>query len=167
MRTLLLLVTTLFASRATGDATIGTVIAPDRDGDGVPNSADLCPDDPEDKDGFEDEDGCPDPDYDDCFGCIGAFIYFRPNQSKLLPVYHAGLERLAAELRKEPKIRLVAVRVHTGSGGEPLARVRAKIVRDYLVGRGIGARRLAIRVVADDKQFVDFRILNPKPEMGG
>ena len=37
---------------------------PDRDGDGILDSDDECPDDPEDKDGFEDLDGCPDPDND-------------------------------------------------------------------------------------------------------
>jgi outer membrane protein OmpA-like peptidoglycan-associated protein len=36
----------------------------DRDGDGIPDSVDKCPDQPEDKDGFQDEDGCPDPDND-------------------------------------------------------------------------------------------------------
>lgn len=36
----------------------------DRDGDGILDDVDECPDDPEDKDGFEDEDGCPDPDND-------------------------------------------------------------------------------------------------------
>jgi outer membrane protein OmpA-like peptidoglycan-associated protein len=36
----------------------------DRDGDGIPDSADRCPDQAEDKDGFEDADGCPDPDND-------------------------------------------------------------------------------------------------------
>jgi hypothetical protein len=32
----------------------------DRDGDGIPNALDKCPDQPEDKNGFEDSDGCPD-----------------------------------------------------------------------------------------------------------
>jgi len=36
----------------------------DRDRDGVPDRLDRCPDDPEDRDGFEDDDGCPDPDND-------------------------------------------------------------------------------------------------------
>lgn len=36
----------------------------DRDADGVIDLKDKCPDEPEDKDGFEDEDGCPDPDND-------------------------------------------------------------------------------------------------------
>jgi OOP family OmpA-OmpF porin len=37
---------------------------PDRDGDGIPDDVDKCPDQPEDKDGFQDEDGCPDLDND-------------------------------------------------------------------------------------------------------
>jgi hypothetical protein len=36
----------------------------DSDRDGTRDSEDLCPGDPEDKDGFEDIDGCPDPDND-------------------------------------------------------------------------------------------------------
>ncbi|MBX3249513.1 MAG: OmpA family protein [Myxococcales bacterium] len=36
----------------------------DRDGDGIPDELDACPDEPEDLDGFEDEDGCPDLDND-------------------------------------------------------------------------------------------------------
>ena len=37
----------------------------DRDGDGLVDAADLCPDLPEDCDGYHDEDGCPDKDNDD------------------------------------------------------------------------------------------------------
>ncbi|WNG49257.1 OmpA family protein [Archangium minus] len=36
----------------------------DSDGDGVTDNVDKCRDQPEDKDGFQDEDGCPDPDND-------------------------------------------------------------------------------------------------------
>lgn len=36
----------------------------DRDADGVPDVRDRCPDEPEDQDGFQDDDGCPDPDND-------------------------------------------------------------------------------------------------------
>ncbi len=36
----------------------------DRDRDGIVDELDRCPDDPEDKDGFEDQDGCPDDDND-------------------------------------------------------------------------------------------------------
>ena len=37
----------------------------DKDGDGIPDDVDQCPEDAEDKDGFEDSDGCPDVDNDD------------------------------------------------------------------------------------------------------
>jgi len=49
-------------------AFLGFVFEPsvgDRDGDGVKDDVDQCPDTPEDRDGFHDEDGCPDPDNDD------------------------------------------------------------------------------------------------------
>ena len=42
-----------------------TEIASDLDGDGVPDKDDGCMNDPEDSDGFEDEDGCPDTDNDE------------------------------------------------------------------------------------------------------
>lgn len=48
-------------------AVLGFVFEPsigDRDGDGYKDDEDQCPDEPEDFDGFEDEDGCPDPDND-------------------------------------------------------------------------------------------------------
>jgi outer membrane protein OmpA-like peptidoglycan-associated protein len=46
---------------------VGFIFEPsigDRDGDGIKDDLDQCPDEPEDKDGFKDEDGCPDPDND-------------------------------------------------------------------------------------------------------
>ncbi len=36
----------------------------DSDGDGLQDDADKCPNDPEDRDGFQDADGCPEPDND-------------------------------------------------------------------------------------------------------
>ncbi len=44
--------------------TQGCPVAKDTDGDGIPDDIDRCPLDPEDKDGFQDEDGCPDADND-------------------------------------------------------------------------------------------------------
>jgi len=48
-------------------AFVGFVFEPsigDRDGDGIKDDLDKCPDEREDFDGFEDEDGCPEPDND-------------------------------------------------------------------------------------------------------
>jgi outer membrane protein OmpA-like peptidoglycan-associated protein len=44
--------------------TQGCPVAKDSDGDLVPDDIDRCPQDPEDKDAFQDEDGCPDADND-------------------------------------------------------------------------------------------------------
>jgi outer membrane protein OmpA-like peptidoglycan-associated protein len=55
------------AEAADGRAMIGFIYEPsigDRDGDGYKDDVDQCPDEPEDFDGFKDEDGCPDPDND-------------------------------------------------------------------------------------------------------
>ena len=46
---------------------VGFIFEPsigDRDGDGFKDDVDKCPDEPEDFDGFQDKDGCPDPDND-------------------------------------------------------------------------------------------------------
>jgi OOP family OmpA-OmpF porin len=51
-------------------AIVGVAWSPashDMDGDGIPDSRDECPRLPEDLDGFEDEDGCMDPDNDNDF----------------------------------------------------------------------------------------------------
>ncbi len=42
----------------------GFILKQDNDHDGIMNKVDKCPDAAEDKDGFEDSDGCPDPDND-------------------------------------------------------------------------------------------------------
>jgi outer membrane protein OmpA-like peptidoglycan-associated protein len=43
---------------------VAPTVPPDTDHDGIPDKVDKCPTEPEDKDGFEDADGCPDPDND-------------------------------------------------------------------------------------------------------
>ncbi|MEO8840141.1 MAG: hypothetical protein ABI591_14420, partial [Kofleriaceae bacterium] len=51
----------------TADKELGTArrrIVGDADRDGIPDDVDKCPNQAEDKDGFQDEDGCPDPDND-------------------------------------------------------------------------------------------------------
>ena len=57
----------------------------DRDGDDVVDELDLCPDDPEDIDGYEDEDGCPDPDNDQD-GIVDVFDKC-PNQPEVINGY--------------------------------------------------------------------------------
>jgi hypothetical protein len=49
---------------ATSAPVIPEPTASDYDGDGIAGDNDACPDDPEDFDGFQDADGCPEPDND-------------------------------------------------------------------------------------------------------
>ncbi|HJZ84977.1 MAG TPA: transporter, partial [Polyangia bacterium] len=56
-----------YGAASGGRVFVGFIFEPaigDRDGDGIKDDVDQCPDDPEDFDDFEDEDGCPDPDND-------------------------------------------------------------------------------------------------------
>ena len=43
-----------------GEPAASATLPPDADGDGVPDADDRCPGEPEDRDGTEDDDGCPD-----------------------------------------------------------------------------------------------------------
>jgi len=49
----------------TGASPYGQLAPQDRDGDGIADAGDSCPDVPEDFDGFKDDDGCADPDNDE------------------------------------------------------------------------------------------------------
>jgi large repetitive protein len=50
--------------RVLAGASFRLLRSPDADGDGVVDRGDRCPNDPEDRDDFEDTDGCPEPDND-------------------------------------------------------------------------------------------------------
>jgi len=55
----------LFVGATKHFPTTAPVLVPDKDGDGVHDSDDQCPEAVEDQDGFRDEDGCPDLDNDE------------------------------------------------------------------------------------------------------
>ena len=52
------------AQKLSGPDVCGSAPGGDADRDGIPDAVDKCPNEPEDKDGFEDADGCPDLDND-------------------------------------------------------------------------------------------------------
>jgi outer membrane protein OmpA-like peptidoglycan-associated protein len=56
--------TALTGCPGTGPGAVEPGATGDADGDGVAGAAELCPTEAEDPDGFDDEDGCPDPDND-------------------------------------------------------------------------------------------------------
>jgi OOP family OmpA-OmpF porin len=53
-----------FGGEASGPMPPPSPLVKDTDRDDIPDNIDKCPTEPEDKDGFQDDDGCPDPDND-------------------------------------------------------------------------------------------------------
>lgn len=157
----------------------------DRDGDGITDDRDRCPDDPEDRDGFEDSDGCPDPDNDrdgipdyrdrcpnkpetfnrwlDDDGCPDeplAPVYFRSDSSQLDADARATL---AANARILSEYSDVQVRIdghcdsqNTDDYNLRLGRRRSVAVRDYLVNEhGIDATRFGIATLGESQPVAD------------
>lgn len=60
----LLVVSCVHTRIGTNTSTSTTHGSADRDGDGIVDAADKCPEAAEDRDAFEDDDGCPDDDND-------------------------------------------------------------------------------------------------------
>ncbi len=111
---------------------------PDTDGDGVNDIRDACPNTPA---GAEvDEVGCAK------FQGVLKGVNFEYNSSRLTPRARAILDEVAEELKNYPNVK-VQVEAHTDSKGSSnynlwLSKARAQSVIDYLVQRGISARRL-------------------------
>jgi outer membrane protein OmpA-like peptidoglycan-associated protein len=157
----------------------------DRDGDGITDDRDKCPDDPEDRDGFQDSDGCPDPDNDrdgvpdyrdgcpnepetfnrflDEDGCPDvalAPVYFDSDSSVLDADARSTLSANALSLRESPDVQ-VRIDGHcdsrnSDSYNERLGRRRSVAVRDYLVNElGIDATRFGIATLGESQPAAD------------
>ncbi|MEZ4328996.1 MAG: hypothetical protein R3B40_27465 [Polyangiales bacterium] len=126
----------------------------DADGDGLPDTVDACPSEPEDFDGARDEDGCPEPERGHVsLGCadltLDRPIRFRGRSATLTPESSARLAAVAELLRHAPFVRVVVIdeRVHHDPRRrEPLPDVRAQAVRAALIDAGVSPDRLVARV---------------------
>jgi len=115
----------------------------DDDGDGVPDQMDRCPNTP--YDAVVDSLGCPvtrnsDLDY------LRGRIDFQTGSAKLTKSSYGVLDSLAQILLSAPSIKL-EVEGHVDNAGPEkinliLSQDRAQSVVDYLVGKGVDARRL-------------------------
>lgn len=147
----------------------------DADADGVLDAYDSCVNEPEDKDGFQDGDGCPDPDNDEdgtpdasdaCpdepgSGCnsleIKGSIFFRPGSDKmLLRKSRSALKQVLKAMRERTEIKLLEIQGHTDNVGRPagnraLSDRRAAAVKKYLVGKGVASDRLTSKGYGDEK----------------
>ncbi len=122
----------------------------DRDGDGIFDAFDKCPDEPEVVNGVDDEDGCPDQALARVVGRqirIEEKVHFEYSEAALQDASLPVLDSVAAILRAYPEIRQVRIEGHTdtqGSGAHNLrlSDGRAHAVRTYLITQGIAPDRL-------------------------
>ena len=125
---------------------------PDTDGDIILDPDDKCPTVPENKNGYQDEDGCPDEIPTQLARYKRTFrgINFENNGFKLTKRAKKILQRMISVLSEFSTIR-IKMRCHSDSVGWSVGAYkaamakRAKQVKDFLVAGGISAKRLEIR----------------------
>ena len=123
------------------------VVDKDTDGDGIPDSIDKCPNEPETFNGYQDEDGCPDevPAIKKFTGVIKG-INFKTKSAEITKDSHDVLDNAVQVLKDFPDVKL-EIGGHTDNVGKAefnleLSRTRAESVKAYLVEKGIAADRL-------------------------
>lgn len=122
--------------------------ARDVDAVGTLESSDRCPDAAETRNGFDDDDGCPDAvpaEVTEILGVV-ADVVFELEKDVLRPSSRAALDRIVAVLRRYPGARVVVAGHRADDGGESygrdLTRMRAQAVMKYLIEHGVEARQL-------------------------
>lgn len=123
----------------------------DRDGDGILDADDRCPDEPETRNGFQDADGCPDElpaPVKKYSGDIDG-IRFEFNSATLTAASTPVLDAAVAVLEEYPDINIEVVGHTDNVGGAEinleLGRARAVAVQDYLTSKGIATTRITTR----------------------
>ena len=129
----------------------------DRDKDGIVNDVDKCPDDPETKNGYQDDDGCPDelPEEVAKFAGVIEGIYFDLNKDTIKPKSLPKLNEAADVLTRFQEIK-IEISGHTDNQGAhaynmDLSKRRAESVRNYLIGKGIDPSRITVKGYGPDQ----------------
>jgi outer membrane protein OmpA-like peptidoglycan-associated protein len=123
----------------------------DVDEDDIPDEEDKCPAEPESRNGFEDDDGCPDlvpAEFADLAGILEGILFDTDKdviKSESKPILDAAVE----VLQKYPQVR-VEISGHTDSAGAyehnvDLSQRRAESVKTYLTNAGVDASRIETR----------------------
>lgn len=133
----------------------------DTDGDGIFDDKDKCIDKPETKNGFEDDDGCPDavPDAVKKFSGVIQGISFDKNKATIRPQSKATLANAATVLKNFPSVNL-EISGHTSSEGDAdvnqrLSQERADAVKQWFVENGVQAERIKTRGAGADEPIAD------------
>ncbi len=165
----------------------------DNDGDGVPDAVQAagggwdnhdrrvlgklvldCRDRPEDADGVEDEDGCPEVlAIERCQLQLPGKVEFQIGHEKILPKSYPVLDAVVAEMQAAPELNIRVENHADGTfrnvyGRRP-TRDRAKAVHQYLVDKGIAAERIEAKGFGSDKPIAnnatkEGRALNRRTE---
>ncbi len=129
---------------------------PDQDGDGIIDPDDKCPTKPETKNGYQDEDGCPDTLPKKIKRFTGAIkgIYFATGRAKIRRRSFRLLDR-AVKVLKEFKALKLEISGHSDNRGKhafniDLSQKRAQAVVDYMVKKGVAAERLIAKGMGPD-----------------
>jgi outer membrane protein OmpA-like peptidoglycan-associated protein len=123
----------------------------DTDGDGILDDKDKCPKEPETKNGFEDDDGCPDK--------LPEGIYFDQGKATIRKQSTAKLDGAVKVLKEFPSISM-EISGHTSSEGDKafndkLSQDRADSVKQWLVDKGISSDRLKTRGAGPSEPIAD------------
>ena len=133
----------------------------DKDGDGIFDDKDKCIDKPETKNGFEDDDGCPDtlPERIKKFTGVVEGIYFDQGKATIRKQSTNVLDGAVKVLKEFPSISM-EISGHTSSEGDKdfnqkLSQDRADSVKQWLVDKGIPSERIKTRGVGPDEPIAD------------
>ena len=134
----------------------------------MPDASDKCIDQPETKNGYQDEDGCPDEIPQKVKQFTGAIqgINFKTGSADLLPTSNKTLDKAAAVLKEYADLKMqieghtddVPLKPKKGSAfqdNKSLSQARAETVKAYFVKAGIDESRLTAVGFGPDKPAVD------------
>lgn len=121
---------------------------PDRDGDGILDAADACPDVPGPPDPDPKKNGCPLARLEDGQVKITQQVKFKTASAEILPESDPVLKAIADILRDHPEVTKVRVEGHTDNRGTPgynkeLSDKRASSVATWLIRAGVARDRLS------------------------
>ena len=133
----------------------------DPDQDGILDPNDKCPTERETKNGFEDDDGCPDqlPEAVKKFSGVIQGIEFDVNKATIRAKSFTVLDEAVKVLTDYPKLRM-EISGHTDTDGKrdhnlELSKKRAESVKEYFAKKGIAAERIETRGAGPDEPLAD------------